>query len=242
MGQSQDDISTVLDRHFAAKVSTFLQENPTYLAEFLDRNPQLLSQIAPAPQDRGDGVVDLQSFMVSRLRNEVGRLSGRLEDVVQTSRSNLSAQALVHEAVLSLLDATSLDELIDIIATDMAMLLSVDVATLCIETDEYPVPTPRNAGVFLLEYGTVDNLIGKNMDARLDANIVGHPAIFGHACGLVRSQALLRVYVSHQSPMGMLALGTRREGHFDPSQGTELLCFLARVLGGTIRGWLQNNP
>jgi uncharacterized protein YigA (DUF484 family) len=39
--------------------------------------------------------------------------------------------------------------------------------------------------------------------------------------------------------MGLLALGSRVEGRFDPSQGTELLGFLARILELCIRTWLE---
>lgn len=223
----------------AIQVADFLRGHPGFLAEFLDRNPQLLHRIAPPAAERGDGVVDLSTFMVSRLRAEVKRLTARMSEVVQTSRSNLSAQALVHEAALSLLEAGSLEELIDVVTADLAMMLSVDVATLCVETDESPAPPARTPGVYLLEAGAVDQLLGRNADCRLDSRIVGHPALFGHAAGLVRSQALLRIHVGRDAPEGLLALGTRDEAHFDPSQSSELLCFLARVLAGAIRQWMK---
>lgn len=239
MSQSPDDLVRGSDRLIAAQVTEFLRRNPAYLANFLERNPQMLVRIAPPPRDRGDGVVDLHSFMVSRLRAEVTRVTQRLDDVVATSRANLSAQALIHEAVLSLLEANSLEELIDVVTNDLAMMLSVDIVTLCVETVENPLPAARTPGVFLLENGMVNTLIGKNCDARLEAGVTGHPDIFGHAAGLVRSQALLRVHVSREAPPGLLALGVREEHHFDPSQGTELLTFLARTLGSTIRSWMH---
>lgn len=239
MSRRPEDMLHGSDRLLAGQVGDFLRRNPSFLTEFLDRNSHLVAQIAPAPKDRGDGVVDLQTFMVGRLRAEVGRLHKRLEEVVDTSRSNLSAQALIHEACLGLLDAASIDELIDIVTSDLAMMLSVDVATFCIECAENPLPAARTPGVFLLEAGTVDAVIGPQKDVRLDAKIVGHQAIFGPAAGLVKSQALLRVHISHEAPLGLLALGTREEGHFHPSQGTELLCFLARVVGSTLRAWLR---
>ena len=38
---------------------------------------------------------------------------------------------------------------------------------------------------------------------------------------------------------GLLAIGSREEGKFLPAQGTELLIFLGRVLGLSIRSWLD---
>jgi uncharacterized protein YigA (DUF484 family) len=37
----------------------------------------------------------------------------------------------------------------------------------------------------------------------------------------------------------MLCIGTRKPGKFQTGQGTELLAFLARVLGITIAAWLD---
>jgi uncharacterized protein len=54
----------------------------------------------------------------------------------------------------------------------------------------------------------------------------------------VRSEALLRMHPSIHCPTGVLAIGSRAEGTFDPGQGTELLAFLGRVVELCIRTWL----
>jgi uncharacterized protein YigA (DUF484 family) len=62
--------------------------------------------------------------------------------------------------------------------------------------------------------------------------------IFGPAADLVKSEALLRLHPSSHTPTGIIAIGSRTEGTFDPGQGTELLAFLARVVELCIRTWL----
>ena len=64
-------------------------------------------------------------------------------------------------------------------------------------------------------------------------------ALFGGAAGLVRSQALLRISIGRGAPIGLLCIGARRAGRFHPGLSTELLSFLARVLGITISQWLS---
>ncbi len=41
------------------------------------------------------------------------------------------------------------------------------------------------------------------------------------------------------APVGLLCIGTRKPGRFHPGLGTELLSFLARVVGITIAQWLN---
>ena len=59
------------------------------------------------------------------------------------------------------------------------------------------------------------------------------------AAGLVCSQALLRLSISRSGPIGLMCIGTRRPDTFHPGLGSELLTFLARVLGIAIAQWLE---
>jgi uncharacterized protein YigA (DUF484 family) len=94
-------------------------------------------------------------------------------------------------------------------------------------------------GIHLLKAGTVDALLGGERAVLVQADMPGDAALFGGAAGLVRSQALLRVSIGRAAPTGLLCIGARRAGRFHPGLGTELLSFLARVLGITISQWLS---
>ena len=56
--------------------------------------------------------------------------------MVANSRDNLSTQDRIHKAVLALLEAETFEHLIEIVTTDLAVLLSVDVAALCVEASD----------------------------------------------------------------------------------------------------------
>jgi uncharacterized protein len=65
----------------------------------------------------------------------------------------------------------------------------------------------------------------------------GHP-LFGPACSLIRSEALVRIDANRPLPYGLLALGQRAEQPLDGRHGSELLLFLGRGLASIIRRWL----
>ncbi len=222
----------------AAQVVDYLRRHP----DFLLRHPELLDdQVAPARR-QGNGVVDLQQFMVERLRKDVARLRADQDDLLANSRDNLSTQDRIHKAVLALLGAHSFEHLIETVTTDLALLLDVDVVTLCVEAAEEPLPRTRIEGVQILVPGAVERVLGRGREVLLRDDVEGDPMLFGAAAGLVRSDALLRLSVSPGTPMGIVAFGTRHPGYFNPGQGTELLGFLARVLEHTIREWLDLPP
>ncbi|MBX6322777.1 MAG: DUF484 family protein [Rhodospirillaceae bacterium] len=218
-----------------AQVAEYLRRHPTFLL----RHPELLdTQVAPA-RDRGDGVVDLQQFMLERLRREIARLRAEQDELLANSRDNLSTQARIHKAALSLLAADSFERLIETLTTDLALQLDVDVVMLCVEKAPNSAGDPHVEGVQLLSLGAVDRLLGPGHEVLLRDDVRGDPEIFGSFAGLVRSDALLRLHVSRATPPGLIAFGNRHPGYFNAGQATELLSFLARVLEHCIRCWLD---
>jgi len=186
----------------------------------------------------GEGVLDMQHFMLQRLRGEVARLKNQQRTLVAISRSNLTSQNRVHQAVLAVIAATSFEQLIQVVTTDLAVMLDADVVTIGIERPEGPRPRMPHPGVQLLRTGSVAQLLGERDASRL-GDVHGDPMLFGGAAGLVRSQALLRLDVSEHTPPGLLCIGTRKADRFQQGQGTELLAFLARALERTIAAWLD---
>jgi uncharacterized protein YigA (DUF484 family) len=219
----------------AAQVIAYLRRHP----DFLYRHPELLDMQAPPARHNKGPVVDLQQFMVERLRSDVAKLRANQDEIIANSRDNLGTQERIHKAVLALLEADTFEEFIEIITGDLVLLLEVDVVCLCIERTEGYNRRPKLDGLELLEQGSVDRIMGKSRQVLLRDDTTGDPEVFGGATELVRSDALLRLKPSKAAPNALLAFGTRHPGYFHPGQGTELLSFLGRIIEFGIRSWLD---
>jgi uncharacterized protein YigA (DUF484 family) len=217
-------------------VAAYLRQHP----DFLIQHEELLEVLTPPALHQGERVVDMQQFMLQHQRAEIGRLKTQQRALISTTRANLASQSRVHAAVLALLSASSFEQLIQIVTTDLAVLLDADVVTIGVEASAGP-PRPRLSlqGVQIIEAGTVESVLGNDHDVLLQAEVAGDPALFGDGAGLVRSAAFLRLSVSSAAPAGLLCIGMRKPGKFHVGQGTELLGFLARTLGITIAAWLD---
>lgn len=222
----------------ADQVVAFLRQNPNFLRD----NPSLLEDLLPPERQQGDRIVDMQMFMVERLRRELARLRAEQDDLVTNSRDNLSTQDRIHRAVLSFLTAESFEHLIDIITTELAMLLGVDLISLCVESNGESAVQTLVHGVHIVPPGSVDQWIGAGRSHILRDDVQGDPVIFGPGAGLVRSDALMRLHISRNAPPGLIAFGTRHPGYFDPAQGTDLLNFMVKVLEHCVRAWLDIDP
>lgn len=222
----------------ADAVAAYLQRNP----DFLLTHPELLVVLTPPKLEHGERVIDMQHFMVQHQRAEIARLKSQHKNLIAVARANLATQARVHGAVIAILAATSFEQLIQIVTTDLATLLDADVVTIAVErqgTGQSARPRLPHQGVQILDPGMVNDVLGPERDVVLQTDIRADARLFGDGAGLVRSAALVRLPVSRKAPAGMLCIGTRKPGKFQTGQGTELLAFLARALGITIAAWLD---
>jgi len=234
MGREHGHSQRIVGAVNAEEVSAYLREHP----DFLIRNADLVQHLTPPMVRRGSNIVDLQYYMVDRLQSEVGRLRTEQRELLTSSRANLNNQNRVHAAALFLLDAQSFEQLIQTITTDLAVLLDLDVACLVVESGNRDLPGFDTPGVRVVKAGAIDRWLGRR-EMVLAGGIHGDPAIFGGGSGLVRSEALIRLHISAESPPGLLAFGSREPDMFHHSQGTELISFLARVVERCIRTWLD---
>lgn len=226
--QQSDDLSV-------EEVRTYLRLHPDFLSE----NPDLLSSLTPPEYQTGENIVDFQRFVVERLRQDVARLDEFQGALLAATRSNLVTQQQVHEAVLAIMDAQSLEHLVHVVTGDWVDMLGVDAVSLCLESATAPEFFSAPSGLTLVPRGTVQALVGLDGAIMLREDVAALPAIFGPAAPLIRAEALVALNSGTLGLPGILAFGSRDPESFAPGQGTELLRFLALTLERMLTQWLK---
>ena len=223
----------------ADEVKAYLERHP----DFLHDHPELAQVLTPPGFRRGNGVIDLQRYMLDRLRSEVARLTDTQGELLSATRSNLASQAQIHAAALALLAAADLDHWVHTVTQELPDLLDIDAVALCFEEGGPALPEAVAAGATTLPAGAIAAIFGRGgaVLLRSDRSEDG-VTLFGPATSLVRSDALVRLDPGPLRPAGLLGFGSREPGRFDPDQGTELLGFLARVVVGSLDLWLRRPP
>ncbi len=220
------------------EVGEYLLENP----DFFSRNPEVLVNMkSPGRfEEKSGGVVDIQQVMLDRLKDEIENLTACTQDVIETSRDNMSYQTRTHAAVLALLGAPNAPSVTRTLIDDLPLLLDVDAVAFGFEREaDTSAEVLALPGVRAYTWGYVDSCIGEGVEVRLHRDMFDDGTIFGEAAGLVRSAGLARLRNGAHTPGGLLALGSRTAGAFNPGQGTELLNFLARTVEKLLNKWLE---
>ena len=217
------------------EIIEFLKDNPAFLKD----NPDVLDALIPPKARPQKGApADFQAYMIERLKADKEEVITSTRELVENARSNMNNQQRVHKAVLRLLEAQNFDEFISSITVDLSSLLDVDISVLVVESNEQDIPHVHQNGIRILPEGTVDKWMeGKNV--LLQDDISGIEAIYGGGAALVRSQILLRVDISMNTPPAILAFGSRDPAMFHDGQATDQILFLARVIERCFRSWLS---
>ena len=218
-------------------VEAFLRQNPAFLKE----RPDLLSIITPPENKYGDGVVDMQKFMLQRLQDELAKYKKREANLLKLIQENSDVQTLTLKATKALLDAKSFEELIKTILHKVPKLFGISAVVLCIEAGKNTPAAAKDIGIKVIKTETLDSILDADSSATLRSHIEGSTTIFGAQASKVKSTALLRLTFGPKLPNGLLALGDKSPTRFDPEQGTELLSFFSYVLQTTIKRWLNQS-
>lgn len=218
----------------AEDVLQYLREHP----KFLQKHPEAVDLLVPPKAKTEKGVADFQSYMIQRLKADKEEIVSDAREMIETTRANMNNQQRIHNATLILLEAASFDEFVQAITMDLASILDVDISVLVVEAGGADIPHVHTAGIRIIPEGTVDKWMkGKNV--LLQDNISGIEAIYGGGATLVKSQILLRVDISMNTPPAILAFGSRAADTFQEGQATDQILFLARVIERCFRGWLS---
>ncbi len=207
------------------EVAEYLRQNPQFFQKYTD----IMSDIVAPERWTGDGVVDLQRVMLDRNSSELDELRNCAQEVIETSRNNMSTQTRTHASVLAAVTAKNFEHLINIINTDWPFLLNVDLISIGFETSHVSDQRLITEHIRQLPLGEVDRLIGIDQNIRLYSKILDNGMLFGTNAELISSAAIARIRPSLASPIGVMVLGSRGNV-FHPRQGSELIGFLVRVL------------
>lgn len=218
------------------QVVAYLRAHP----DFFLKNPELLEFLSPPEVHHGGNVVDLQRHMVGKLQTGIKSLKSKYEEMLLSSRDNMSTLHQVHEAALRLIRAPSLEALLEVVTVDLPAVFNVDMVRLALESAaaefyESKLGEQNASGVSFLAAGVINRVLTKEKSILLigDASkqfFYGFEPIFADCSGIVESCALLRLRLPSLQKDALMAFGVRIKNHFHDGQGTEMLSFLAQIV------------
>ncbi|MCZ0960569.1 DUF484 family protein [Paracoccus benzoatiresistens] len=186
--------------------------------------------VAAREAELGDNVIDIRGRAMEALESRLDRLESQHESVIAAAYDNQSGTAVIHRAVIGLLESSDLAELVDSLQSDIAPLLRVETLRLVVEPDPAIPGLPENA--VIVPEGAIGRIVAAGRRTPRGDDIVLRPSspitqvMHGR---VVASEALLPIDLGARRPRAMLLMGSADRSRFMPAHGTDLLRFFAQV-------------
>lgn len=220
-----------------AAVRRYLIENPGLVLDDDDLGQQL---VEAANANLGGNVVDMQGAVMHRMRRRMRAIEVEREEMIDAATENMESMNSIHDAVLTMLEAPTFSEFIEIVGETFGSLLDVDSVRLCLESELAEDGTPKQQGNTLLAVhpGDIDRFfLGMNWGVMMRA--VEPDTLPLHTDQRVTSEALVRLDFGEGTRPGVLVFGALDPDRFHDEQGGELLVFLGATISRVMRRWLD---
>lgn len=211
-------------------VAEYLRANP----DFFERNGELLIRLR-LPHESGNAV-SLVERQVKILRDQNEQLKTKLMDLVNVARDNDRLTERMMRLTLNLIEAESLDQLIQALSDTLFSEFQADsISILLFENDRLPEGLPQQIRIRREDpaLSIFDNFF------RLDRPLCGRlrseqmKFLFGDSIDRVKSAVL--VPLGRHSEFGMLAIGSEDGERFHPGMGTLFLKQLGTLISSLLR-------
>lgn len=220
-----------------AAVRRYLIENPSIVLDDDELGQQI---VETANAGLGNNVVDMQGAVMHRMRRRLRAIEVEREEMIDAATENMTSMESVHDAVLTMLEAPTFSEFIDIVGARFGDLLEVDSVRLCLESELAEDGTPKAQGSTLMAVhpGDVDRFF-RGMNWGVTLRPVEPETLGLHTDQRVTSEALVRLDFGEGTRPGVLLFGALDSDRFHDEQGGELLVFLGGAISRVMRRWLD---
>lgn len=177
----------------------------------------------------GANVIDIRGRAMEALESRLDRLEATHENVIAAAFENQSGMAVVHRAVIGLLESPDLADLAASLQSEIAPLLRIETLRLIVE-DDPALSLPED--VITVPAGLIERIVTAGRRAPRGADIVLRAALVvtrplhGRT---IASEALLPLDLGGGRPRALLLMGSADAARFMPAHGTDLLRFFAQV-------------
>lgn len=207
----------------SAAVIAYLRSNP----DFFIRNEEVLCDVL-LPH-RAGSAVSLVERQVTLLRERSIDARHRLNALLEAARDNEALFAKTRKLILSLLEASGLDELVERLAGSLRADFDAEQCRLVLIQGGSAEWAPDAPQIRLEAAETsIRSLLGQRRPVVGALRAQEKSALFGDAADSVHSAAV--VPIRDNGPIALLALGSSDQRRFHGEMGTLFLDFIAEVL------------
>jgi uncharacterized protein YigA (DUF484 family) len=220
---NQRQESSQLNEDNENSVAAYLSKHP----EFFERHAGLLETLQ-VPHARG-GTVSLVERQIANLRRQSGHYRDQLNELIVVARENEKLQNQLHQLTLSLIEARSYDELVEVLSSRLhAEFQATSVVLRLFSPTGQPSDFSDDEAFHAFEHFFA---LGTPICGRLKRDQL--QLLFTENAEVIKSTAL--VPLKHGDMMGLLAIGSDDSDRYHTGQSTDYLKNMGEVVSRVLQ-------
>jgi uncharacterized protein len=204
----------------ATQIEQYLRQHP----EFFNEHLHLLEQMR-IPHPSGNAV-SLISKQLEIFRSRHQELESQLTELIEIARENDTSYVRMHKLTLAMLDAKSVEEVVENLETVLSEYFLTDFVAIRIIKNN---PDATLSKLFI-EPDSNEPTCGK-------PTLTQAKILFGDSSLEVQSYAIMPMLFTQME--GFLAVGSREDGRFHYSMGSLFLTQMSEIVGTRLIALLQ---
>ncbi len=199
-------------------VRDFIISNP----DFIRQDEELLNAIATDPQN--GNIVSIAELARNRMMRETREAKSRFAQIVENARANYESQIRVQEAVISVLDAETAEDLKDRLSGHVAFSLAADACVIAISESYAGEETIDKLGSF------IERIVPIERPVHIGSVDRERAWLYGTEAKNIRSEAMARIEFGQNRRIAILSIASADINCFCEDMGQELIHFFARIV------------
>jgi uncharacterized protein len=216
----------------ATQIEQYLRQHP----EFFNEHLHLLEQMR-IPHPSGNAV-SLISKQLEIFRSRHQELESQLTELIEIARENDTSYVRMHKLTLAMLDAKSVEEVVENLETVLSEYFLTDFVAIRIIKNNpdatlsklFIEPDSNDLKPFSKELASNEPTCGK-------PTLTQAKILFGDSSLEVQSYAIMPMLFTQME--GFLAVGSREDGRFHYSMGSLFLTQMSEIVGTRLIALLQ---
>ena len=201
-------------------VIKYLKKNKNFFIKY----PELTKELNfPLKDSSSDKVIDLAAYRYKKISRDNINLENQMRKILLAGKSHITSQKRILKSTLRILNTKSLPRLIDVIISDLKIILGCKSAN-CFFT---------NKAAWTNNSSLIDNKIASSYfrdgkKTNLNQNPKGIMIFFPNQSRIIKSYVLLKAEI----PPGnlIIALGSNLLTKFTPDQQVDLIEYLTKII------------
>tara|TARA_Y100000741_G_scaffold353199_1_gene326076 strand:- start:234 stop:896 length:663 start_codon:yes stop_codon:yes gene_type:complete len=201
-------------------VVNYLRKNK----DILLRYPELLNLLKfPSSKKDFPKVIDLNTYRSNKIKEDYYKLQKQFTDVLKAGSSHIYSQKRILKTSLKIINAKSLQKVVDLIINDLGSLLGCDSVN-CFFTNK----KINHKGLSFIDNRVATSYFRDKPQTYLNQNPKGINVFFPNKVRIIKSYMLLKIVFG--SDRFIVALGSKNKNKFTKDQKVDLIEYLIQVI------------